>query len=308
MEVNTAPALVVHIDDFLAKVGPEFDPTFVKFNVGTDDLDELLQFTTEKNDLSPLVDAGLKPLLRNKLFRAILEEKAERANREKMVVRSNLEPADIQLASPTATPSTASMYETGDNEDTSSTMIASTYSASGAGQVPTLSQEGSMLETSPDLLPASLDLGTALVSSGALVTEESQSPDSGFDLAAFPPLGAPGDSRSVPQAKHIVISPEMEKAWAYRADDRETRRAARTEAGAARERAERMQQAAQQAARRTPQRILQSTLLAQAQASQPASRMAGYGRQFGLSSAYQSNYTVGSFGCPRSCRICYPTG
>merc|ERR1711971_1073799 len=124
----------VAMDDFLATVGSELDPLFVKLHVGTSDLNELLEFTWERDDLSPLVDAGLKPLLRNKLYRAILEERAERANREKMVVRSNLEPADIQLASPTATPSTASMYETGDNEDTSSTMIASTYSASGAGQ------------------------------------------------------------------------------------------------------------------------------------------------------------------------------
>jgi hypothetical protein len=67
------------MDAFLAKVGSEFDSSFIKLHVGTDDLDELVELTWERSDLSPLVDAGLKPLLRNKLYRAISEERAARS-------------------------------------------------------------------------------------------------------------------------------------------------------------------------------------------------------------------------------------
>jgi hypothetical protein len=69
------------MDDFLRRIGSEFDPAFIKLHVGTDDLDELVEFTHDRGDLSPLVDAGLKPLLRNKLYRAIVEEQVARASR-----------------------------------------------------------------------------------------------------------------------------------------------------------------------------------------------------------------------------------
>jgi len=89
---------------FLAGLGPEFDPAFdpafVEFHVGTGDLNELLELTWERNDLSPLVDAGLKPLFRNKLYRAILEENTRR------------EKCNLQLSASTATPSSASALET----------------------------------------------------------------------------------------------------------------------------------------------------------------------------------------------------
>jgi len=73
------------MDDFLRRVGSEFDPAFIKLHVGTDDLDELVEFTYDRGDLSPLVDAGLKPLLRNKLYRAIVEEQVARASRSTAV-------------------------------------------------------------------------------------------------------------------------------------------------------------------------------------------------------------------------------
>merc|ERR1711865_37593 len=54
---------------------------------------------------------------------------------------------------------------------------------------------------------------------------------------------------------------------------------------------------------------------AQARQGPQASQANGYGRQFGsssqfsMSSAYQSTYRSSPLsGCPRSCRICYPTG
>ena len=61
--------------EFCNKLGPEFDPDFIKRCVGTNDFDEFLELTWEPSDLSPLVSAGMKPLHRNKLFAAIQREK-----------------------------------------------------------------------------------------------------------------------------------------------------------------------------------------------------------------------------------------
>jgi len=335
------------MDDFLAKAGREFDPAFVKIHIGTDDLDELLEFTWDKSDLLPLVEAGLKPLLRNKLYRAILEEKAAMVNRRSAVTGSNLEslPADNEpLASPTATPSGASMCETDDNEETSSTTSIPTNSASEASQAPMLSQDRSMLEiTTASSGPPFVSKDSSIspreqvtcfncgeqghIARFCLKTEVQaasaveQGSDSGFqansgigNAAAFPPLGAPSKSRSVPQATAPMtgIYPGTEKAWAYRTDDRESRRAARMEAGKVP--VQQVSQLVSSGAQRVPQssqRAPKRSLPQPTQASQPAATVRGYGRQFGnyqpMSSAYQSNY-AGGFSCPRSCTICYPTG
>merc|ERR1712127_603356 len=78
----------------------------------------------------------------------------------------------------------------------------------------------------------------------------------------------------------------------------DVKQAARQRAQEARDRAERERQREEEA-RQRPQ----------------ASQATGYGRQFGnssqfsMSSAYQSTYRRSPLsGCPRSCRICYPTG
>jgi len=268
------------MDDFLANIGPEFDPTFVKFHVGTDDLEELLEFTWERSDLAPLVDAGLKPLFRNKLFRAILEEKAARAS----VMGSDVQtlPVDNKpvlespTAVPTAAPSAASMSEIEDNEDASSAMSVPVDSASETHRVPVAS------------------------------------PNTTDSMAAFPPLGVPNNRRSVPQAKHNAITPSTQTVSPYRVDEREARRLARASqvvqpvgnrdvSATGRE----------QRTQRIPQRIAQRNLPRQARV--PQASLPGYGRQFGsyqpMSSAYQSSYGAGAFlGCARSCTICYPTG
>merc|ERR1711862_726706 len=54
---------------FLAQIGPQFDASFVSEHTGAQDYDELISFTFTRTDLDPLVQAGMKPLLVNKLSR-----------------------------------------------------------------------------------------------------------------------------------------------------------------------------------------------------------------------------------------------
>merc|ERR1711971_813125 len=61
--------------DFLAKIGTEFGSGFLARNLGTDDLDEIVVRFTDLNDLDVLVVAGMKPLLRNKLYRQLALER-----------------------------------------------------------------------------------------------------------------------------------------------------------------------------------------------------------------------------------------
>jgi len=319
------------MEEFLATVGSEFDVSFVKLHVGTDDLDELLEFTWERSDLSPLVDAGLKPLLRNKLYRAILEEKSARANR----------PARTDASiSETGTPNSELL---GENTEASLSDTRNDISSLSEASRASIAQ----VEPNSDVRIA-VDPNDD--SSTTPRCSQDMAPDNDFegykgsaspeesgavDVADFPPLGLAGSRPIVPQAKHTAIVAGTGEVLAYPVNERERRRAARKDAGDAQGRAQLIQETAQQRARqaanfarRAPvtqarplQRSAQSTSsqmvrqpLARTQDSRPASRIVGYGRQFGadqsLSSAYQSSYVRGQplIGCPRSCRICYPQG
>jgi len=319
------------MEEFLATVGSEFDASFVKLHVGTDDLDELLEFTWERSDLSPLVDAGLKPLLRNKLYRAILEERAARANR----------PATIDASiSRTGTPNSEISVE---NTEASLSEIHNDTSSLSGTSLASTSQVESNLDVRIAADPND-DSSTTPRGSQDMVPDngfeghrgsESRAESGVVDVADFPPLGLAGNRPIVPQAKHTVIAAGTEEALAYSVDVRERRRAARKEAGDAQDKARQIQETAQQRARQaanlvrrapvtqaTPlQRAAQSASTqlvqqprAQTQDSRLAARTVGYGRQFGadqsMSSAYQSSYVRGQplIGCPRSCRICYPQG
>lgn len=65
---------------FLASVGPEFDAVFVEKHTGASKYEDLITFIETKEDLEPLVEAGMTPLQRNKLFRAILKEREQPAH------------------------------------------------------------------------------------------------------------------------------------------------------------------------------------------------------------------------------------
>lgn len=77
---STAPSVdgARCLASFLAGVGPEFDSDFVKKHSGAADYEDLITLTYTSADLDPLVEAGMKPLHRNKLFRAIKRVQASR--------------------------------------------------------------------------------------------------------------------------------------------------------------------------------------------------------------------------------------
>ena len=62
------------LETFLARVGPGFDAAFVSQHTGAEEYDDLITLTFTRQDLDCLVSAGMKPLLVNKLFRAIRNE------------------------------------------------------------------------------------------------------------------------------------------------------------------------------------------------------------------------------------------
>jgi len=65
--------------DFLAKISPELDHAFVVQNLGTDNLDDIVTRFTDLENFEPLVVAGMKPLLKNKLFRQLELERKKRS-------------------------------------------------------------------------------------------------------------------------------------------------------------------------------------------------------------------------------------
>jgi hypothetical protein len=215
------------MDAFLATAGTEFDPSFIKLHVGTDDLGELLEFTWDRGDLSPLVDAGLKPLWRNKLYRAILEERATRSNCDAISNFSTGIPTSASLRDHTEVP----LSETQDDSS----------SVSQVSEAPT-SQVASLVGVCANVDPEkdSNDLSAAPCSSqtsagfcsicgeyGHKISECKA--DSSKDVADFPALGVAGKRRVVPQAQVSV----------NQLDERERRQAARKEAVEAQERVER---------------------------------------------------------------------
>jgi len=66
---------------FLAGVGPQFDVAFVAKNFGTDSLEEIMTQFIDLDDFQPLVEAGMKPLHKNKLFMALDVERKRRVRR-----------------------------------------------------------------------------------------------------------------------------------------------------------------------------------------------------------------------------------
>merc|ERR1719163_959023 len=60
---------------FLASLGPNYDADFVAEHLGSDDLNDIIQYTWSSTDLNSLVEQGMKPLLRNKLWVAICCQK-----------------------------------------------------------------------------------------------------------------------------------------------------------------------------------------------------------------------------------------
>lgn len=64
------------LESFLARVGPDFDAAFVAKHSGAENYDDLIKLTFTRTDLDPLVQAGMKPLRCNKLFKAIQKEQA----------------------------------------------------------------------------------------------------------------------------------------------------------------------------------------------------------------------------------------
>merc|ERR1712107_406728 len=80
--VSNVPALVgcdERLQAFLARVGPGFDALFIAEHTGVSNYDDLITYTETREDLNPLVEAGMTPLQRNKLFRAILKEREQPA-------------------------------------------------------------------------------------------------------------------------------------------------------------------------------------------------------------------------------------
>lgn len=80
---TSVPASVdgkARLQSFLLSVGPEFDIAFVTQHSGADNYEDLIEYTLSREDLNPMVDAGMKPLQRNKLFRAIEKEREHPAH------------------------------------------------------------------------------------------------------------------------------------------------------------------------------------------------------------------------------------
>ena len=76
-----AVALALQMSDptplaaFLAVLGPEFDAPFVAEHLGSPCLDDIIELTVDISDLQELVAQGMKPLLKNKLWPAIVKER-----------------------------------------------------------------------------------------------------------------------------------------------------------------------------------------------------------------------------------------
>lgn len=284
------------MDNFLTTVGSEFDPAFIKLHVGTDDLDELIELTWDKSDLQPLVDAGLKPILRNKLFRAILEERAARSSTvapnddSKLPMQVDSEPSNLS----TGTPSSESLLEI-ENKEVSLSEIHDDGSSWSE-----VSQETSTHAAQDECTKVDPTVESNTEPSSCQEAVPDQEDSGNIHLADFPLLGVAGKRPEVPQAKQtrVLQAKDIEKASAYPLDAREQRRVKRAQQALP------QSYPAQVAQPRPPPRPAQTR----------DSRTMGYGRQFGayqpMSSAYQSSYTPGQplAGCPRSCRICYPRG
>jgi len=227
------------MDAFLAKVGSEFDSSFVKLHVGTDDLDELVEFTWERSDLSPLVDVGLKPLLRNKLFKSILEE---RAARSKCVGVA----ADMSSHSSTGMPSSASLRDDDSEvplsevqDDASSlsqvceaSILQVATVADGCTSVDAGNDSSATPRSSQTVVSTSSFDGFCTVCGeyGHKISECKV--DSSTYIADFPALGVAGKSSVVPQAQVSING----------FDERKRRQVAQKEAAEAQKRAEKDRQ------------------------------------------------------------------
>jgi hypothetical protein len=60
---------------FLASLGPDFDASFIAEHLGSASLDDIVELTVEISELQELVEQGMKPIHRNKLWSAIVKER-----------------------------------------------------------------------------------------------------------------------------------------------------------------------------------------------------------------------------------------
>lgn len=186
------------MDVFLRKVGSEFDPAFVKLHVGTDDLDELVEFTYDRNDLSPLVDAGLKPLLRNKLYRAIVEEQMARANRSAAIDTEIDTDTDTEIHSDAASLSEASLAST--------SQVVSNFDVRSA--VDPGNDNATTPRGSQAMVPESGFQGNCCLC-GQFGHKTNECPNAVLvvDDAVFPPLGSKGPRRPRPAVDPLPPPP-----------------------------------------------------------------------------------------------------
>jgi len=70
---------MVALAAFLAEVGPEFNFDLVARTLRTDSLEEIIIRFTDIEDFESLVRAGMKPIHKNKLYRALAIERRSRA-------------------------------------------------------------------------------------------------------------------------------------------------------------------------------------------------------------------------------------
>jgi len=77
---NASKAEMIHgggrLNLFLAALGPRFNPEFVAHHLG-DDFDAIVESASDICALDALVQAGMKPLLRNKFYRALVKEREQ---------------------------------------------------------------------------------------------------------------------------------------------------------------------------------------------------------------------------------------
>lgn len=73
------------LSTFLAGLGPNFNASFIAEHLGSASLDDIIELTVDISDLQGLVQQGMKPVHKNKLWSAIVKERdvrcAEASNR-----------------------------------------------------------------------------------------------------------------------------------------------------------------------------------------------------------------------------------
>merc|ERR1719181_1652429 len=63
---------------FLAGLGQDFDAQFIAEHLGSASLDDIIELTVDVSELQEIVEQGMKPIHRNKLWSAIVKERETR--------------------------------------------------------------------------------------------------------------------------------------------------------------------------------------------------------------------------------------